>query len=177
MSADHNYIYYLLVERLGFGDEYLDHLELWRLLLRREFVWVNPMDRNRAIDGLELRADYLKRHSEKELGMYMDDPCTVLEMLIALSIRIEFDLMSEPGEEAPMRWFNLMINNLDLNKFSDDRLYSGWKAEADFILDRWMKKNYYSCGEGSAFPLEKYKKDQRKMEIWSQMCEYLNENF
>lgn len=177
MSAEHNYIYYLLVDKLGFGDEYLDHLELWRFLLHREFVYVNPMDKNRADEGLYIRSDYLEKHSERELGIYMNDPCTVLEMMVALSLRIEYDIMSEPGEEHSYRWLNLMINNLDLWKFTDERLYSGWKADADQILGVWLNKAYRPNGEGSAFPLEKYQKDQRKMEIWSQMCEYLNENF
>lgn len=179
MTAESNYIYYLLVEKLGFGDEYIDYLELWRFLLRKEFIYVNSMDENRAIDGLDVRFDYLKTKDGREFGSSIseNDPCSVLEMMVALSLRIEYDIMGEIGEECPYKWLNLMISNLHLDRFSDDRIYQGWKADANYILDRWMMKDYSASGEGSAFPLEKSRKNQKKMVIWSQMSEYLNENF
>jgi len=176
-AAESNYIYYLLVEKLGYGDEYFDYLELWRLLLRREFIFINSMDENRAIDGIDLRREYLSSHPGNGLMIDAEDPCSVLEMMVALSLRIEYDIMGEIGKECPYRWMNIMISNLHLDDFKDERIYSGWKSDANYILDRWMLKDYSANGEGSAFPLEKYDKNQKKMVIWSQMSEYLNENF
>ena len=65
------------------------------------------MDRNRALDGLALRDKYGYSGDPDE------EPCTVLEMLIALSLRIENQFMTnyDEGDRTSM-WFWIMITNI-----------------------------------------------------------------
>ena len=58
------------------------YLKLFRALGNREFTWIVDNDRNRASDGLLLRDHY---------GYFTGlngQPCTVLEMMVGLSIRV-----------------------------------------------------------------------------------------
>ena len=40
-----------------------------------------------------------------------------------------------------------------------------------------LAREYSDNGHGGLFPLKNPKKDQRKVEIWYQMTEYINENY
>ena len=78
------------------------------------------MDENRAIDGLELRTDF-----EYETGEYLDKTsglmpkCTVFEMLAALAIRCESQLMYNPSlGDRTSKWFFEFLDNLNLNTHS-----------------------------------------------------------
>ena len=125
-------------------------------------------DRNRAEDGLSLRSLYF---AETGCVSFMEDaPCTVLEMMIALSLRIERDIMGMPGNDHPERWFFEMLRNLGIFGLTSPKFI-------DTIVDTWMSRAYDPDGTGSLFPLKYYPGDQRELLIWDQMSFYLNENF
>ena len=125
-------------------------------------------DGNRADDGLNLRSYYFVK--TRNVSFMGDEPCTVLEMIIALSLRIERDIMGEPGYDHPERWFEDMINNLGLLKLTSPRFI-------EVTVDRWLDRRFDSTGQGSLFPLKWYPGDQRDLCIWDQMSFYLNENY
>ena len=82
------------------------------------------MDENRFADGINLRyrfADELG-YSREQIALYLNDkPCSILEMMIALSIRCEEQITGDMEEgDHPDRWFWLMINNLGLTNMVDD---------------------------------------------------------
>ena len=75
-----------LCELVGADTGNPPYLILAKELHATEFTWCVRNDDNRASDGLQLRAEY-----GNSLG-YFDGPCSVLEMLIALARRIDFEL-------------------------------------------------------------------------------------
>ena len=140
------------------------HSLLERLYLR-PFEWSVKgnlsRDENRAIDGKQLRKEYA-RFSGMNMDMFV--PASVLEVLVALAINIDNGLVAGDGRQAD--WFWLMLTNLGL-------LEEG--CEADYILNRWLHRQFRWDGSGSPFPLTKCKFDQRRVELWLQACGYFSE--
>ena len=134
------------------------------ILYNVEFRWIIPEDRRRAEDGLNLRREYPKIRFLSE-----DDqnrPCSVLEMLAAFAIRIDREWVGNPGENRSYIVFDDMIRNLSLTK-----------ANANYVLDRWLNRDFHPDGRGSIFPLIHPTADQRHVEIWRQMLAYINERY
>ena len=155
-------------DRSNQGGRY--YHELMYYLYSREFYWSKdiPMDRNRALDGIALREKY------GYPGDVMDEPCSVLEMLIALACRIENQLMHNFDEgDRTAQWFWIMITNLGLNRLDDDNFDLD---VADFFVDRFLNREYNSNGEGGGlFVVENPRQDMRDVEIWYQVNWYLTE--
>ena len=148
-----------------FGKSYK---ELMFYLYSREFYWSIPMDRNRALDGLALRDKYGYSGNPDE------EPCTVLEMLIALACRIENQFMTSFDEgDRTGQWFWIMLTNLGLNRLDDDNFDT---AIAEDIIDRFLDRKYEPNGEnGALFVVDNPVADMRTVEIWYQVNWYLSE--
>lgn len=160
------YMYWLL-EKMKISQHDLNkYSKLWDLLHNTEFTYILERDNNRLYDGLDLRSDF---------GVPFDEfiyPCGVLEMLVALSIRMEEDYFGIPGDEHPEELFKIFIENLSLHKFTDKR----WNEyEVTKILYDWMDRNFSKDGRGSICPRKKVCRDQRKIEIWDQVIGYFKE--
>lgn len=144
-------------------------------LYRRNFYSTIEMDQNRILDGLALR----KRFFE-ETGIFVDpsEPCSVLEMLIALAQRIEIDIMWDPEQgDRTAKWFWEMMANLGLDIFYDefDPEYDYYAI--DCIMNTFLGRSYSPSGIGGLFPLRNPQQDQRTVEIWYQMNRYFIENY
>lgn len=165
--------YHWLIDLLQ--DDYLrnNYQKLTWKLFNTEFTWIVEYDSNRAKDGIYLR--YLfSRVIDEEFDM--DCGCSVLEMMIALARRCEDDIMYDPelGDRTGY-WFWVMIENLQLDIY-DDYNYSEYSV--DYILDAVLNRKYDRNGDGGFFPSEHYTVvDYRKMDIWWQLNNYLNEKF
>lgn len=153
------------------------YLFLLKALHKREFYWIITNDENRAGDGRSLRLDFKfdKGLEDDKSKDELAGPCSVLEMLVGLSRRIEMDIMSDPkrGNRTKM-WFWEMINNLGLSEFDDN---SFDLMAVNMILDRFLDRKYDNFGRGSLFYMpdlgEKYPKlNWKALEIWSQMHRY-----
>ena len=154
------------------------HEGLSQALWAKPFAWTVPNDDNRLEDGLELRYLFL---TDEELGdkfetvplviiaEFRSQPCSMLEVLIALSRRLAF----AAGGDAQW-WAWKLLTNLGLNKMRDP--ITRKKAERiDEILDQLIWRTYNWDGAGGFFPLAFPHSDQTKVEIWYQMAEYLQE--
>ena len=150
------------------------YTKLFFALYSIEFFWVIPRDKNRAIDGLDLREQF-----ERETGLYCDEcgPCNCLEMFIALAIRCENELMytydPESGDQTD-RWFWMMIENLGLDFYTDSNFDYD---EVDDILYRFMSRNYGKNLEFCPFPVSVFVSDFEKMELVYQMNYYIKEKY
>ena len=140
----------------------------------RIFYAVMERDSYRAADGEILREDF---EELTELRCPIDGECTVLEMLVALSLRIEREIMydHEIGERAS-EWFWMMIRNLNLSRF-DNRHYD--ERAVNEVITRFLDREYDEYGRGGLFPCSpsKCERDQRTVEIWWQMQNYLREKY
>lgn len=143
----------------------------------KEFYSVMGNDYNRAEDGKHLRDIFADESFFRDYTC-LDMPCSVLEMLIALAIRIEAILEEPDIENRTQQWFWELLRNLGLDKFTDDEFYpNGGPEEVNRILTDLMERQYSRNGQGGLFPLKVAKKDQRKVEIWYQLSAYLLENY
>lgn len=170
--------------RTELNNEYFDwmcqivHERYSRKLLRRlheiDFDYIIPMDGNRAEDGVELRYRFGYGHSYDQtmIANYLDDrPCSVLEMMVALAIRCEEDIMSNDdiGDQTHI-WFWRMIESLGLDEETDKHFD---KRRVDHVIDRFLKREYSRNGRGGLFTIQNCRKDMRTTEIWYQMCWYM----
>lgn len=157
-----------LLSRVGFRRR--GYILLMDQLHITPFSFVIARDRNRATDGVLLREEFY-RENEVDYGVHDHrDDCHVLEMLVALAIRIEEEYTGEGSGSRPDIIFWEMIQNLELDAY-DDREFDS--EEVEYILDRWMEREFDYNGHGSIFPIRRPIRDQRDVEIWSQMNEYL----
>lgn len=151
---------------------------LFKDLYNKKFYSLIPHDENRAWDGLELREDFMHEIWYPKY-MDIDGECSVLEMLIGLARRIDFET-SNPYEDSQndstVYWFWEMIDNLGLLPFDDDSYVdNGGMHFVNSILNNFVERKYSRNGNGGLFPLEHSRQDQRRVEIWYQMSEYLTE--
>lgn len=133
-----------------------------------EFVYSIHKDSNRAADGIDLRYRFADNDGEK----YLRGACSVLEMMVALAIRCEETIMddTEKGDRTG-QWFWGMISNLGLGSMSDDRF------DEDYILKavhKFMYREYEPNGKGGLFTVKECQFDLREVEVWTQLCWYLD---
>ena len=145
-------------------------------LYNTDFRYSMHRDSDRASDGRRLRYRFGNHmgYSEFDIRKALDSifPCSVLEMMIALAIRIEEDIMdnAEIGDRTN-QWFWIMIVNLGLGDMMDDR-YD--EEHVEEVLNRFLDREYEPNGKGGLFYIRNARRDVRNLEIWYQMCEYLN---
>lgn len=139
---------------------------LFRQLFSTEFAWLVPNDDNRAEDGRELRCEWAANTKAEVDSNWLSLGCSFLELLIGLSRRLAFETDTNASD-----WFWHLINNLGLLGYHDR---SNFKAESvEEITSRVIWRTYNRDGNGGLFPLRHTTKDQRRVEIWYQLSEYL----
>lgn len=158
--------YYMwLLDRIdALRGEHSNYSLLAQQLFSTEYTYAFELEKNRAMAGLNLRKLFAQ-----EYGVYLEDvqsgPCSVLEMIIAISETIAFD------KSAPTsKWFWLIMDNLGLTSQDDSHYDENYISD---VLNVWLFRQYDSCGHGSLFPIPDYDGDVRNMETWDQMNVYL----
>lgn len=138
-----------------------------------EFTNLIERDENRAEEGKELRHRFAYYHASiRNAEIYLNGPCSVLEMIIALAIRCEENIMDDPTMgDRTSQWFWDMIVSLGLGSMID-REYD--KDYVDFVIDRFLNREYEPNGKGGLFTINNCEEDLRTVEIWCQMCWYLD---
>lgn len=156
----------------------MSYRKLFNYLQSIDFVYDIPMDENRADDGIRLRIRFGDECHVPKDRLYFEfgsKPCSVLEMMIALSLRCEEHIMYDPDKgDRTGKWFWEMIANLGLHKMND----SNFNEEITLdIIERFMYRQYDDDGKGNIFIIKNKTKDIKDAEIWHQMNWYLNELF
>lgn len=164
-----------ICELIDIGEE-LSYTKLLRHLDNVEFIYILDMDRNRMKDGIDLRYRFgYEMHYPRELieDNLDNRPCSVLEMMVALAIRCEEGIMSDPDEgDRTGQWFWNMIDSLGLSDMIDSDFD---KKYFDYVMRRFLNRKYNSDGEGGLFTIRRSQLDMRHVEIWYQMMWYLDE--
>lgn len=166
----YNWLYGIVCgKRVSGGPRY--H-RLSTFLFNEEFVPRCSMDIERADDGVALRSRF-----EEAYNIKLDriESCSMLEMMIALSDRIERTIMidRDMGDRTG-QWFWNMVVSLGFSS-SDDRNFDEEKART--IMERFNCKEYAPNGAGGLFTVQNTNVDMRKLDIWYQAMAYLNETF
>lgn len=135
------------------------------------FIYIMRMDSNRADDGVKLRRKFTLKQYGEDLSYLLEGPCSVLEMMIALSIRCEDTIMNDPQiGDRTRQWFWNMIVNLGLGSMYDSNYDERY---VDKTIARFLNREYDHNGKGGLFTVRYPKRDLRKVEIWTQMTWYL----
>ena len=151
-------------------------IEIGKILHSTQFIAINLKDRNRAFDGKALREQF-KNASLFDDYRCLDGPCSVLELLIGIAIRIDY-LMREPGQsDQTVKWFYMLLDNLHIAEFTDDHFGYTDREKIKDILNKFILRKYNYDGEGGLFPLHHSRQNQTKIEIWYQMSAFLTEKF
>lgn len=141
-----------------------------------EFYSMIEMDENRREDGINFRYrfGYENGYSDEYIKRYLDvRECSVLEMMIALSFKVEEQITDNYlyGDRTG-QWFWTMIVNLGLGKMDDKHFDRNQCYE---IIDRFLSRRYSPNGKGGLFVFEHPRRDIRDVDIWCQFMWHLNE--
>ena len=137
-----------------------------------EFVYSISRDANRADDGIRLRYRFADEEGFPDADLYLEGPCSVLELMVALALYCEEHIMDDPviGNRTS-QWFWIMVTNLGLGGM-DDRRYD--PREVDDIVERFLARDYEPDGTGGLFKVRNCEDDLRDLEIQYQMYRFIN---
>lgn len=140
-------------------------------LFRTEYTWQIELDSNRAADGFNLRNVFAMEY--KVYPIDLPKECSVLEMLIALSNRLEHQIMSDPEQgDRTGQWFWDMIVNMQLGSM-DNANYNAYYVDKrlSILLNREFDQN----GSGGLFTLKNPREDLTQVQFWTIANWYLSE--
>ena len=180
MTRDNlNNLYFDWMCQLVYTNRYSKNLSYRKLLSRlhdTDFTYILSMDGNRSEDGIELRYRFGNEngYDHPMIASYLDArPCSVLEMMVALSLRCEENITSDPDYgDRTGQWFWNMIVSLGLGSMDDekfDRVY------VDDVIKKFLERDYEPNGKGGLFIIDNCDYDLRDAEIWYQLCWYLDQ--
>jgi hypothetical protein len=151
------------------------YTKLCELMYRIPFKALVPHDDNRLSDGAGLLDDFLRlndgRVAQFDAMELLLRKTTIFEVLVALAIRAEY-MVDRPRKV----WFLIFLRNLGLSRYTDDVIRTADKRRINLVLNRFNDRTYWWNGRGGLFPLKDGRTDQREIELWYQMSEYINEN-
>ena len=157
------------------GDMFSSENSFRKLLMTLhniDFRAIIETDENRESDGVYLRYRFAMTKDDESIADYICGNCSVLEMMVALAIRCEEAIMDDPKMgNRTSQWFWGMINSLGLSGMYDDNF------DKDFVYEvvcRFLDRDYEPDGRGGLFTIKNCDKDLREVEIWYQLCWYLD---
>lgn len=155
----------------------ISYRRLLQFMHDTDFRYSIARDQNRAEDGKDLRYRYALTRGEDpdeidEITDILAGPCSVLEMMIALAIRAEESIMDDVllGDRTA-QWFWKMVTNIGLGSAMDTNLDYRVVSRK---LDRCLDREYAPNGRGGLFTVLDCEYDLREVEIWYQLCWYLD---
>lgn len=147
------------------------------------FEWVHPMDENRAGDGMEHRYYFLRSlggNAPSDLCEKLQKrPCSMLEMLVGLAIRIDGDYVGDVNSPRPDLLICEFLENWGLMGGSTKAKNRGFTCE--FVNSRVLSfrnsqvNSQVKNVDFGPFPVEKPEKYPYNSEIWSLLHQYLFE--
>lgn len=153
-----------------------DYTYLLRELYNIEFFSLVKYDEDRGVDGLALREKWA---TEVNYNGSLDfGPANVLEVLIGIAKRIEFQLF---GTKYYDEWdyiniFWDLIENLGLGEmFGTLSRYTF--DEIHEKVTHFLNRDYFRHKNGNIFKFQNEPKDLRKLNIWTQMGLYIREKW
>lgn len=135
---------------------------LLTFLYNQNFTPSCELDGARAEDGLDLRYRFAQTQNivyQDVQDAFAGIPCSMLEMMVALSIRIEEHILEDAASGNRVgQWFWNMVVSLGLVAMDDTRFN---EERAQSVLDRFNAREYQPNGAGGLFTLMHPKEDGR----------------
>lgn len=181
-------IYLKWLLRLINADNYKEksYIKLCSLLNKVPFKPIIKLDENRLSDVQSLlretyiqsQSDWYRINVDEETIEFSEWPVSFLELIISLAMRIDLDFMREINEVDNTRiYFWILVRNLGFLEYDDDH----WTEDAIIsIVNRLnivQDRKYDFDGKGGLFPLENSEVDQRNVQIWNQLCQFVSQKF
>lgn len=153
-----------------------DYGKLLHFLFSIDFEYTVPLDGNRYEDGVDLRYRFAdeKGYPQRYISRALDDvPCSMLEMMVALCLRIEEHITGDPdvGDQTT-KWFKAMLKSSKLDSMDNDHFS---ELIATNMIRTINERRYAKNGDGGLFRLRKSRRDLRGVEIWYQAMWYIDE--
>lgn len=162
-----------LCSLVGIDDDSVYSM-LTSFLMGFPYNYIYAMDGNREIDGINLRYKFGHENgipSAVIAGEIDNRECSVLEMLIALSIRAN-DIVTSEDDASFIFWS--FIENLGLasqtNKMFDEDY-------CHICISQFLNHEYQPDGRGGLVTIPNPPTDLRYVEIWDQVMWWLNDEF
>jgi hypothetical protein len=93
-------------------------------------------------------------------------------MMVALALFCEEQIMSDTAYgDRTAQWVWGMVVNMGLGTMTDDHFDRRYVIQ---VVDRMLDRQYEPDGKGGLFRIRNCDKDVRTMEIWHQLCHYLD---
>ena len=162
------YFEYLVYENIVAKPSWIPILEI---LHSRDYYSMMIMDNSREGDGKLLRDNFMAKINGQDAitfnsSPWADVPCSMLEMMIALSNRLVYEFYSVDDDIYPMSTiiFASMMDSLGINVEMDSQ------EDIENIITRFIRREYSPDGEGSLFDLrgKTVDIDWRDLPIWNQ---------
>lgn len=151
---------------------YEHYSALIKMMYDLEYHYTLQVDDDRSVDGKTLRNIYARETGDKYIH-YWNGSCSVLEMLVALSVRADKDITGVPDNDGSFVWFWTFVENLGLMEYDDSHFDPDAVCQ---IIDDWMERRYQKNGFGGLFPVQNESgRDQRNLSTWQQLCQYIME--
>lgn len=154
-----------------FDDSYTYHNLLGKLY-SLPYIPVIDMDQNRALDGIHIRNDYFGEYGEDQ--NIIDSPCSFLEFLLGLARRMNY-IYGDVYEDRTKDCFWTLIRNIGLKELYDKTYEVNPERIVEEAVDRVNNRTFETDGFGGLFPLQNPRENQRNVEVWYQMNQYLAE--
>lgn len=152
-------------------DPHNEYNLLFRDLYSTVFEYRIDYDDNRIYEALSIRDEY-----DGDSGLHPDD-VNMLELIRSLAMRCAEMSFDSTELLTITEWFWKMLSYVGLTKFVDSEYLDNGGSEAvRTILYRIINRTYKRNGQGGLLPLKNPKCDQRRVDLWDQMNEYVSEN-
>lgn len=150
--------------------EYINHYtKLLQTLNLFDYMPQREMDKNRLLDGLLLRDRFSDEANldRMDVNYYINEPCSLLEMMVALAFRCEDTIMYDASKgDRTYIWFQAMLESLNLYEQTNDRF------DDDYVRHRI---SIFLNGQTSLFSVTTSDIDMTNYDIWYQMQAFLRE--
>lgn len=171
--------YFQWLRNIVCRDRFSEAISYDKLLIHLhsvDFRWTRTLDADRADWGIDMRYRYAQDRNygdNFDIKYYINGPCSVLEMMVALAVRCEEDMMDDPDYgDRTAQWFWNMVVSLGLGSMIDTNFDS---ERVEEVIQRFLNREYERNGKGGLFTLRHASFDARKVDIWYQLCWYLDE--
>lgn len=138
------------------------------ILLSIPYRYSLILDRNTEFYGLELRNQFTNATGER--ATYVQIQCSLLEALIAIAQRIQWNIFWDPDEDRAYQWFWVMFDNLGLEQ-------AHGPDEITAICNQLLDRTYSPDGQGALCGfLSDCHTDIREMPFYAQCEQWIVRN-